>query len=428
MNRAFCSLNGLKVLILISVFTATRLGADCGSLLKGVDSSMLDQVEDYGGIYTVNGYPEDALSIFSNHEINMVRLKLWNNPAEGYNNLYRVLSMARRARDLGLDLFLDFHYSDTWADPAHQTKPAAWSELDFSTLTDSLYQFTYAAINALKAQNTTPAIVQIGNEISCGMLWDDGRVCGPFNTDLQWDLLGTLVDTAIMAVRDCVQPDDSTRICIHFDNGANLPAAEEFFEQLIPRISDFEIIGLSYYPWWHGTPEDVSTAMNGLHELFSKDILIVETAYPWTLEWVDGSNNIVGLESQLLEGFPATIEGQRNFLAQLIGEIRNIPDQAGLGLFYWAPDWISTPDFESPWENLTLFDFDGELLESVTAFENGLTGDYDGDGEINVADVLLIVDCIINPPGDCPCYDLNQDNAVTVLDIVLLVDLILGAD
>ncbi|NOZ09197.1 MAG: antitoxin [FCB group bacterium] len=425
MKDRFQARYSLKVLSLIFALSIAQLRGVGGSLLKGVDSSLLDRVEDSGGIFTVNGLPQDALTIFTDHGINMVRLKLWNNPAEGYNNLSHVLSMARRARDQGLGLLLDFHYSDTWADPAHQVKPAAWTDLDFSSLTDSLYQFTLAAVNALRDQNTSPAIVQIGNEISCGMLWDDGRVCGSYNTDIQWDQLGILVDTAIQAVRDSTPSRDSTRICIHFDNGGNYGAAEWFFDRLIPRISDFEIIGLSYYPWWHGTLEEVSTSMNALHELYSKEILIVETAYPWTLEWSDGTDNIVGSENQLLEGFPATVEGQWNFLDQLIGEVSSIPDGAGAGLFYWAPDWISTGVYESPWENLTLFDFDGELLESVTAFEDGLTGDINGDGQIDITDVILIVDCILNFSGVCPGYDLNQDNVVTILDIVLLVDLIL---
>ncbi len=395
--------------------------------VRGVDCSLLDQVEANGGVYSENGIPGDALEIFRDHGINLVRLKLWHSPADGFNNLSHVLTMAQRVKDLGLSLFLDFHYSDTWADPGHQAKPATWVDLDFSTLNDSLYQYTLAVLQALKDQNTTPDLVQIGNEIPCGMLWDDGEVCGAFNTETQWDQLEELVTTAISAVRDSQSPGDSTQICIHYDNGGNLSGAEYFFDHLIPRITDFEIIGLSYYPWWHGSLEDVQSTMSGLSTTYSKKILIAETAYPWTLDWADNTNNIVGLENQLLEGYPPSVAGQHNFLNELINILFDLPGQAGMGLVYWAPDWITTNTFGSPWENLALFDFDGELLSSIDTFDCGLSPDINSDSEVNVSDVILIVDCILNTLGDCPCSDLNQDGIVTVLDIVLLVDLILGS-
>ena len=134
---------------------------------------------------------------------------------------------------------------------------------------------------------------------------------------------------------------------------------------------DFDIIGLSYYPWWHGTLDQVAANLADLSARYGREIILVETAYPWTLGWADTTLNIVGDSSQLHDGYPATPGGQRAFLEDLIAIIRNTPDDRGLGIYYWAPDWITAPALGSAWENLALFDFGGELLSSIHAFDLG---------------------------------------------------------
>ncbi|MDZ7625169.1 MAG: glycosyl hydrolase 53 family protein [Ignavibacteriaceae bacterium] len=181
-------------------------------LIKGVDISTLFEIEDNGGVFRENGNPKDALEIFRDHGINYIRLRVWHTPNTGYCDLAKTLLMASRLKNLGLKLLLDIHYSDTWADPAHQTKPAAWLNLSFQELKDSVYLYTFNLVTALKNQGTLPDIVQIGNEITCGILWNDGRVCDQFNTSQQWAQLGELINEGIRGVNESLDPGDTVKL------------------------------------------------------------------------------------------------------------------------------------------------------------------------------------------------------------------------
>lgn len=339
-------------------------------LIKGADVSALLEIEDYGGIFKENDNPKDALEIFRDHGINYIRLRIWHTPNTGYCDLGKTLLMASRIKNLGLKLLLDIHYSDSWADPGHQTKPTAWQNLSFQELKDSVYLYNYNLISALKDQSTLPDIVQIGNEITCGVLWDDGRVCDQFNTTQQWTQLGELINEGIRGVNESLAPGDSIKIMIHIDRGGDNTGSRWFFDNLLAQNVDFDIIGLSYYPWWQGTLNDLELNVNDLAQRYDKEIIIVETAYPWTLDWYDNTHNIVGEPGQLHQGYPATVEGQTNFLNDLFNLIMDIPDNKGIGLFYWAPEWISVPTLGSPWENVTLFNFTGDLLSTISAFDS----------------------------------------------------------
>lgn len=338
--------------------------------IKGVDLSVLLEIEEHGGIFKENGIPKDALQIFKDHGINFIRLRLWHTPANGYDNLDKTLLMASRIKTLGLKFLLDLHYSDTWADPGQQTKPAAWENLSFQALKDSVYQYTYSVITVFKNQNTLPDMVQIGNEITCGMLWNDGCVCDQFNTPQQWVQLAELIQEGISGVSESLDPGDTVKIMIHIDRGGDNNGSQWFFNHLLAQNVDFDIIGLSYYPWWQGTLSDLEFNTHDLAQRYGKEIILVETAYPWTLDWYDNTQNIVGDPNQLLPGYPATVEGQTGFLSDVIDLVRNIPDNKGSGLFYWAPEWIFVPTLGSPWENVTLFDFTGELLNSISVFDS----------------------------------------------------------
>jgi arabinogalactan endo-1,4-beta-galactosidase len=228
-------------------------------------------------------------------------------------------------------------------------------------------------MTTLKINNVLPNIVQIGNEITCGMLWDDGRICDQFNTQQQWSNFGELVNEAIRGVNESLSSDDTVKIMIHIDRGGDNNGARWFFDNLILQDDSFDIIGLSFYPWWHGTLTDLQNNLNDLSQRYSKEIILVETAYPWTLSWCDNTNNIVGNTSQLLPEYPATEQGQKSYLTDIINLVHNTFNSNGIGIFYWEPDWICTSTFGSPWENLALFDFDGELLSSIQAFDSTLT-------------------------------------------------------
>ena len=346
----------IGLLILLS-FTKSN------QFINGVDISMLKQVEENGGLFYENGNQIDPIQIFKDKGINTARIKIWHTPSLNYNNLESVLEIADRASSVGLDLFLDFHYSDTWADPSSQTKPSAWVDLNFETLCDSLEQYSHHVITKLKNQNTLPKYVQIGNETDCGFLWPDGYVCDESNNDSQWNKLRDLFMHAIEGINSALDTQDTLKIISHVSSGGNW-----FFNNLIGQGVDIDILSISYYPMWHGTLSDLNQNMDELGNEFQKPVLIVETAYPFTLQWNDNTNNILGLETQLLEDYEASEEGQFTFLHDLITLVEE--NDYGLGICYWAPDWISTNQFGSPWENQALFDFDGELLDAISVFDN----------------------------------------------------------
>lgn len=274
--------------------------------------------------------------------------------------------MARRGKVMGLKLLLDFHYSDTWADPGHQRKPKAWENISFNALKDSLYQYTQRVIQELDRRGTPADMVQLGNEINSGLLWNDGRVGG--NYDSNWPNFAALLKEAIRAVRESSARGDSIKIMIHVANAAKNSTCRWFFDNLIANGVNFDVIGLSFYPWWHGTLGQVKSNLNDLAARYKKDIIIAESAYPWTLQWFDNQNNIVGNQSQLHAGYPASVDGQALFIRDLMDIVRQTKDGKGKGLFYWAPEYISTPTFLSNWENNALFDFYGNMLKSMDVF------------------------------------------------------------
>ncbi|MBC8423661.1 glycosyl hydrolase 53 family protein, partial [bacterium] len=258
--------------ILILVLAATAAGQ---VTWRGADISFLPKIEDHGGVYTDGGAPGDLFAILADHGVNLIRLRLWHTPAEGYCDLDDTLAMALRAHALGQDVLLDFHYSDTWADPAHQTKPAAWAALPFAALVDSVRVRTRDVLLALRAQGTPPALVQLGNEITPGMLWDDGRVGGSYDTPEQWAQLAQLLTAARDGVDEAFAPDPGPRIMIHSDRGGDNGGCRWFFGNLLAQGFDFDVIGLSYYPWWHGTLADLEYNLDDLAVRYGKDIMVV---------------------------------------------------------------------------------------------------------------------------------------------------------
>ncbi|KPK81268.1 MAG: hypothetical protein AMS25_07125 [Gemmatimonas sp. SM23_52] len=340
---------------------------DRPALVIGGDISFLQEIEDHGGSYSDADGEKDLLLLMSEHGFNVVRLRLWHIPDGSYNTLDRVRDMAARIDAAGMQLFLDIHYSDWWADAGKQTKPAAWDGLAFDALVDSVYRYSYDVVASLRSQGTVPSMVQIGNEIRAGMLWPDGRVGGEYDTPEQWDRLVALLDAGRRGVLDAA-PDHPPEIVIHLDNGADNPMCRWFFDHLVERGLDFDVIGVSFYPKWHGTLEELRINLADLTGRYAKDVCVVETAYPWTLAWSDETNNIFGSEADLHEGYPATIAGQSAFLRAVRDIVRNVPGDRGRGIYYWSPEWIAVEGVPSAWENATLFDFSGRALPSMEAF------------------------------------------------------------
>jgi arabinogalactan endo-1,4-beta-galactosidase len=354
-------------LLAIAALLAVAASAPA-QFLRGADISFIEQYEAAGFAFREGGQPRDLIDIMAGNGINSIRLRAWHTPAGGLNSTAETVATAVRVKQRGLHFLLDLHYSDWWADPGQQTKPAAWQGQDFTTLKASVREYTRDIVAQLDVAGARPDMIQLGNEITPGMLWNDGRVGGAFETTAQWNRLGELLAAAKAGVQDALPPGESIEIMIHIDRGGDNAACRWYYNRLLATGFDFDVIGLSYYPFWHGTLQDVDENIDDLATRYGKDIVIVETAYPWTLGWADGTHNFVGQSSQLLPGYPASVQGQHDFLADLITIVQDAPNGKGRGFYYWAPEYIAIPSVPTPYENLALFDFDGNVLSSIEAF------------------------------------------------------------
>jgi arabinogalactan endo-1,4-beta-galactosidase len=346
--------------------------------IKGADVSTLQQIEACGGKFFDTGREMDCLEILKNHGINFIRLKVWNNPGlptsdpAGYNDKKHVLQMAKRVKAAGMGLLIDFHYSDFWADPQSQSKPKSWAHLDFKGLQQAVYDYTKEVITDLQKQNTLPEMVQIGNEISNGFMWDDGKLDGITATAEQWAKFVDLLKSGLAGLKDSLKSGEQVQRMIHIDKGGDKEFSCYFFDNILARGVDFEIVGQSYYSEWHGTMDNLKENLNHLASSYDQDLIIVETAYPWTAKSNGGLQNKVKTS---LEGYPLSVEGQTKFLKDIIMTLKNVPKGAGTGLFYWEPGFISVEGAGwkygegNEWANMTLFDFEGHSLESMDEFK-----------------------------------------------------------
>ena len=310
--------------------------------------SMTDPV-----FYDLEGNENDFLTILQGNGVNTIRLRLWVNPSSVHSGFPEVRQFCADLKMLGFKTWITLHYSDTWADPGHQLPPVKWQGIDFMSLKDSLYTYTERVISDLQ-----PDYVQIGNEINTGFLHPYGHITNNYLQFLD------LMDTAIAAVRT---NSIDTELILHYAGSAG---SDWFFNQVAPL--DYDIIGLSYYPIWHGKSLDsLQAQMQYLSAAHSKKLLIAETAYPFTLSWNDWTNNIVGLEEQLiLPEYPASVEGQRNFIKRIRSLVQEVEN--GVGFCYWGAELIAWKGNQaadaSPWENQALFDFNNNALPVLREF------------------------------------------------------------
>lgn len=369
-----------------TVSVAASGGTTNDEFIRGVDVSTLEMLEELGAkYYDEDGAEGDALEILNDNGANYVRLKLWVDPYDsdgnsyggGHNDYETTLALAKRADALGMGILIDFHLSDFWADPANQIKPKAWEDLSYSELKTTLYNYMKNTLDDFAEDGIVPDMIQVGNEISNGILYDDGEI-----EDDDFSSLAELLECAISGVRASAASD--TRIILHLDQGGQNSLYTWWFGGVLacsPNL-DYDIIGLSYYPMWHGTMDGLRYNVNYLADTYDKDVCIVETAYAWTTEDGDGSGNVFVSGDEETGGYDATTEGQMEFMNDLEDIILNVPEDHGIGYFYWEPEWVPVEDGtyatdagvaykndtvtpSNTWDNMTLFDFDGNVLESV---------------------------------------------------------------
>ncbi|MET9801778.1 arabinogalactan endo-1,4-beta-galactosidase [Streptomyces sp. NPDC006368] len=349
----------------INVDDLTFTSGASGLGVKGVDVSTLKKSEDRGGVYrTAGGVAGDPVALLKSAGANYGRLKVWVDPADGYNNKARVLQMAQRIKGQGMKLLVDFHYSDIWADPGAQTKPAAWASHSYSRLTTDVYDHTYDVLNALKAQGTPADMVQIGNEINTGLLWPEG------STD-NWDRTAGLLKSGIDAAKAV---SSSTRIALHLAHGGDNDLYRWWFDNATARGVNFDVIAVSFYGYWHGALSDLQANLDDVSARYGKQVMVAETAYPFRLDSEDSHENIIDLPGELVSGYPASAAGQAAWLRDVMNVVEAVPNGRGLGVVYWEPTWTAVPgngwDPTDPssgngWENQALFDYNDRLLPAA---------------------------------------------------------------
>jgi arabinogalactan endo-1,4-beta-galactosidase len=346
----------------------------------GADISELSQLEQQGGVYMDGDRPGDALAIFMKNGWTCFRLRIWVDPRNGVNGLEYTTKLAKRIKDAGGTFMLDFHYSDWWADPQKQNKPAAWATLDFDALVKQTETYSAHVIKTLKDAGATPDFVQIGNEITGGTLWPDAQVKVPHSTvkvfsgDVvvikppepyedakQWGHLIRVLKAASAGIRSETTPADNVRIIVHIDCGGDWPVTKWYLDHLTSARVDFDVIGQSFYPNWHGTIKNLRDNLRKTISHYHKNVMVVETAYP---------NRDVNPSPASLKNmkWPMTPEGQKQFLADVIKTVKEAPEGRGIGVNYWRPEETYIPNatghFSGPDAN-SFFDTKGNPLPAM---------------------------------------------------------------
>jgi len=351
----------LATLIISSVGCLKISIAQEPAFIYGADISILKKMEDLGGKYKYDGKEVDALQLFKVNGYNYGRVRIFHTPdriGATCNSLEYTIELSKKIKAAGMKLLLDFHYSDTWADPAHQLKPKTWENISFEALTDSVFEYSNKVILAMKEENVLPDMVQVGNEITPGMIWPDGKIYTEKGED--WIPFTTLLKAGVNGVK-AAYGETKVPIMIHIDKGGDQKATEYFFKKITEQGVEFDIIGQSYYPWWHGTFDDLKHNLQWMSDNYKQDIIVVETAYyskdwypkpdKWTLDY---------------KPFPATEQGQFDFLQALDSICRNYPKVKGI--FYWEPEDIRIKDSHVWYSGRSLFDEDGTAFKAITAF------------------------------------------------------------
>lgn len=307
-------------------------------IAKGADISWVTEMEAKGiKFYDKNGTQQDLFVLLKSLGFNAIRLRAWVNPKDGYCNTADLVAKAIRAKAQGFKIMIDFHYSDWWADPGKQTKPAPWVALDFATLTTTLHDYTKSVMNTLKDNGITPVWAQVGNETNDGMLWEDGRASKSMAN------FAALVKSGYAAVKE-VSP--ATQVIVHLSNGYDNNLFRWMFDGLKANGAKWDIIGMSLYPSktnWQTLTTQCLANMNDMVSRYSTPVMVVE----------------VGMEAD------APTEGKA-FLSDIISKVKSVNNNGGKGVFYWEPESYNN------WQGYGLgaFDNSGKPTAALDAFAN----------------------------------------------------------
>ncbi|SDC35655.1 arabinogalactan endo-1,4-beta-galactosidase [Pelagirhabdus alkalitolerans] len=385
--------------------------------MKGVDISSVIALEESGvTFYDNNGEEADVFQLFADAGANYVRVKVWNDPYDengngyggGNNDVETAVEIGQRAADAGLELFVNFHYSDFWADPGKQQVPKSWEGMSISEKEEALYDFTIKSLQEIEAGGANIGMVQVGNETNSAM-----------SGETEWPNITRLFNAGAEAVRDF---DDDLLVALHFTNPETEGRYRELGEILHEHDVDYDVFASSYYSFWHGSLENLTNELSHIADTYNKKVMVAETSYAYTPEEGDGhENTITGNESN--PPYPYTVQGQADAFRDVFEAVTNV-GEAGIGVFYWEPAWLPVgppeefeanqelweehgsgwassysasydPDDAGEWyggsavDNQALFDFDGNPLPTLNLFNYVDTGavaevavDYYRDVEI----------------------------------------------
>jgi arabinogalactan endo-1,4-beta-galactosidase len=316
--------------------------------IAGADVSFLRQMESSGVVFKDAGVQRPGLQILKDHGYTWVRLRVMVDPVALPNTLDYTIASAKDAKALGFKVLLDFHYSDDWADPQHQITPRAWSKLAHADLEKAVFAYTRDTIAAFRQQGVMPEMVQVGNEVTSGMMWPDGRLPD------HWERFAGLLVAGIRGVDAGSGQSPRPAIMVHIDQGGNQETTKWFLDNLAQYHVPYDVVGQSYYPWWQGSLEDLRHNLAFIFKTYHKDVVVVETAYDWrTGEDFKGKK----------PPFPQTPEGQRDFLAALNAVVRDTSSSKIKGIFWWEPA------AEGAIEKRALFDDQHNALPAIHVFD-----------------------------------------------------------
>jgi arabinogalactan endo-1,4-beta-galactosidase len=312
-------------------------GTDTAFFAKGADISWMTEMEASGYLfYDSNGQQKDGMELIRQEGLNAIRLRAWVNPVSGWCNTKDLVAKALRAKNLGFRIMIDFHYSDSWADPGKQSKPFAWSSLNFTDLQAALYNYTLHVMDTLSATGILPQWVQIGNETNDGMLWEDGRA----STHLQ--SFASLVNAGYQAVK---AKSDSTKVIVHISNGFDNNLFRWVFDGLKANGANWDIIGMSLYPGpgnWATLDEQCLLNMKDMVARYGKQVMICE----------------IGMDVNAAAAC-------RSFIADIVSKTKSLPGGAGLGVFYWEPECYNLQNY-----SLCAFDNTGKPTVALRGFSD----------------------------------------------------------
>ena len=389
----------------------------------GVDASMTKVVEDCGGVYyNQDGREQDVFQILRRSGVNFVRFRLWNNPQNKYGDKYgggnndvaTDIELAKRAKAANLNVMIDFHYSDFWADPDRQNIPRDWGTLVDKELPNAINEFTVNTLKQFKSAGVTVDAVQIGNEINNGL---SGYSINWNDTETSFDQMANMLSAGIKGAKSVFK---NVKTMIHLANGGNTAEYETFFTAMDKRKVNYDIIGASFYPHLSGSLEDLQTNLDNVSKVTGKPVIIAETSWGFTTQYNENTENSYSAEDENVGGYLTSEQAQATMIRDICNVLSKVPNNKGLGIFYWEPGWLPVSgaswataagqsyqyygndsktstytDGKATWSNQGLFSYTGKALSSLKTYSYIREG-HNSATELSVSNRYELISVTIN--------------------------------